>query len=49
MSSIAERDKGDFEDSETVFFLFIFYVAVFLYQYWPGGFMVFVVLCPGTP
>ena len=20
-----------------------------LYQYWPGGFMVFVVLCPGTP
>ena len=20
-----------------------------LYQYWPGGFMLFVVLCPGTP
>ena len=20
-----------------------------LYQYWPGGFMIFVVLCPGTP
>ena len=20
-----------------------------LYQYWPGGFLVFVVLCPGTP
>ena len=20
-----------------------------LYQYWPGGFMFFVVLCPGTP
>ena len=20
-----------------------------LYQYWPGGFMPFVVLCPGTP
>ena len=19
-----------------------------LYQYWPGGFMIFVVLCPGT-
>ena len=28
------------------------FVAVFLgctYQYWLGGFMVFVVLCPGTP
>ena len=22
---------------------------VWLYQYWPGGFMLFVVLCPGTP
>ena len=20
-----------------------------MYQYWPGGFMLFVVLCPGTP
>ena len=20
-----------------------------LYKYWPGGFMLFVVLCPGTP
>ena len=20
-----------------------------LYQYWPGGFMLFLVLCPGTP
>ena len=20
-----------------------------VYQYWPGGFMLFVVLCPGTP
>ena len=20
-----------------------------LFQYWPGGFMLFVVLCPGTP
>ena len=20
-----------------------------LYQYWPGGFMLFVALCPGTP
>ena len=20
-----------------------------LYQYWPGGFLLFVVLCPGTP
>ena len=25
------------------------YFCVFLYQYWPGGFMLFVVLCPGTP
>ena len=27
------------------------FVAVFLgyNQYWPGGFMVFVVLCPGAP
>ena len=31
--------------------LYIFFVAVFLRynQYWPVGFMVFLVLCPGTP
>ena len=23
--------------------------VLWLYQYWPGGFMLFVVLCPGTP
>ena len=29
---------------------FIFCGCVpWLYQYWPGGFMLFVVLCPGTP
>ena len=31
-------------------FLILFVAVVpWLYQYWPGGFMVFVVLCPGTP
>ena len=24
-------------------------IVPWLYQYWPGGFMLFVVLCPGTP
>ena len=23
--------------------------VLWLYQYWPGGFIAFVVLCPGTP
>ena len=29
----------------------IMFVAAFLdyNQYWPGGFMIFVVLCPGAP
>ena len=31
-----------------IFFLLLSYVAPWLYQYWPGGFMLFVVLCPGT-
>ena len=35
-----------------VFFFFFFFFCgrvPWLYQYWPGGFMLFVVLCPGTP
>ena len=31
------------------FLLFLCGRVPWLYQYWPGGFMLFVVLCPGTP
>ena len=30
-------------------FFFVCGRVPWLYQYWPGGFMLFVVLCPGTP
>ena len=35
----------------SLFFFFVFFCGrvPWLYQYWPGGFMLFVVLCPGTP
>ena len=34
----------------TLFILYCFCGRVpWLYKYWPGGFMLFVVLCPGTP
>ena len=29
--------------------VFVFGCVPWLYQNWPGGFMTFVVLCPGTP
>ena len=32
-----------------IVFVFVCGRVPWLYQYWPGGFMLFVVLCPGTP
>ena len=39
-----------------ILYIYIFFFSIcfcgrvpWLYQYWPGGFMLFVVLCPGTP
>ena len=44
-----------FKELQRTFVFIIFPIKYFcgcvpwLYQYWPGGFMVFVILCPGTP
>ena len=42
------RLRNLFQQLSCLFFLFCGRVP-WLYQYWPGGFMLFVVLCPGTP
>ena len=41
------RLRNLFQQLSCLFFLFCGLVP-WLYQYWPRGFMVFVVLCPGT-
>ena len=33
----------------SIYFIVVCGRVPWLYQYWPGGFMLFVVLCPGTP
>ena len=47
LSAFLEYLIGRFCSTSAVFFLCG--RVPWLYQHWPGGFMVFVVLCPGTP
>ena len=41
--------KGLTESGSAELGIIVFGCVPWLYQYWPGGFMLFVVLCPGTP